>query len=67
MGKVRGVRFAEAEEKLIEEFLRKNPLLDFSTMAKLAILEFIQNPVFSLTPVKPNVTKKENGNVRPVS
>lgn len=63
MGKVRGVRFSDKEEKLIEEFLRKNTLLDFSTLAKVAILEFIKKPRINLTPVgRPQ--REENKNVR---
>jgi hypothetical protein len=66
MGKVRGVRFSEDEEKLIEEFLHKNKMLDFSTLAKVAIFEFIKRPQINLTPVgKPS--RKENRNVRPIS
>lgn len=66
MSKVRGIRFTDKEEAQIEEFLNKNPLLDFSTMAKLAILTFIKNPTFSLTPVKTDSAKKENSDVRTV-
>lgn len=64
MSKVRGVRFNPKEDAQIEEFLDKNPLLDFSTMAKLAILEFIKSPTFNLTPVTKPSTKKEGRNVR---
>ena len=65
MSKVRGVRFSEHEESLIEEFLNKNTLLDFSTLAKVAILEFIRKPQIHLTPVgKPS--RKENRDVRRV-
>lgn len=67
MSKVRGIRFSTDEEKQIEEFLIKNPVLDFSTMAKIAILAFIKNPSFSLIPVKSNSTiKSENNDVRTV-
>lgn len=67
MSKVRGIRFTDKEEAQIEEFLSKNPLLDFSTMAKLAILAFIQNPTFSLTPIKPSSpAKRENKDVRTI-
>jgi hypothetical protein len=65
MGKVRGVRFSDAEEKLIEEFLRKNTLLDFSTLAKIAILEFVKKPQINLTPVG-KTSRKENRDVRPL-
>lgn len=64
MSKVRGVRFSEDEEALIEEFLRKNPMLDFSTLAKVSILNFVQRPELSLTPVK-GPSRKEQKNVRP--
>lgn len=64
MAKVRGVRFSEKEESLIEEFLRKNPFFDFSTLAKIAILEFIRKPELNFTPVG-NKSKKEANDVRP--
>ncbi|MGZ6441023.1 MAG: hypothetical protein ACXWRA_05490 [Pseudobdellovibrionaceae bacterium] len=65
MAKVRGVRFTEQEEALIEEFLRKNQFFDFSTLAKVAILEFVRNPEINFTPVgkKP---KREVKDVRSV-
>lgn len=66
MGKVRGVRFSDKEERSIEEFLRKNPLLDFSTLAKIAILEFIKNPKINLIAIAPS-GRRENKDVRPVS
>ena len=66
MAKVRGVRFSDKEDTLIEEFLRKNPLIDFSTLAKISILEFVRNPQLNLTPVGKS-TKRENKDVRPIS
>lgn len=54
MSKVRGIRFNEKEEALIEEFLDINPLLDFTTLAKIAILDFIQKPQLQLKPVRSN-------------
>lgn len=66
MGKVRGVRFSDEEEKLIEEFLRKNSLLDFSTLAKIAILDFIKKPQINLVPVG-KLARKEPRDVRPIS
>lgn len=65
MAKVRGVRFTENEEALIEEFIRKNPFFDFSTLAKVAILEFIRKPELNFTPVGQK-TKKEARDVRTV-
>lgn len=63
MSKVRGVRFTEQEEKLIDEFLKKNTFFDFSTLAKVAILEFVRQPQIRFTPVgKP--LRKEDKNVR---
>lgn len=58
MGKVRGLRFTELEEKQIDEFLKANPLIDFSTVARIAILEFVKNPKINLVPVRP-VAEKE--------
>jgi hypothetical protein len=52
VSKVRGVRFSESEEKQVEEFLLNNPFLDFSTLARIAITEFIKKPMLSLVPVR---------------
>ena len=51
MARVRGVRFTVQEEALIEEFLKKNPFFDFSTLAKVAILEFVRKPNINFTAV----------------
>ena len=66
MGKVRGVRFLDRDELLIEEFLRRNPLIDFSTLAKIAILEFIRNPQINLIPIT-KTTEPESKDVKPIS
>jgi hypothetical protein len=67
MSKVRGVRFSEPEEALIEKFLSKNSLMDFSTLAKIAILDFIKNPKMRLIAVRPPTLKTTKENVRPIS
>lgn len=59
MGKVRGVRFTDTEEAMIEEFLKKNPLLDFSTLAKIAILGFLETPKIKLKPIEKS-SRREN-------
>ena len=66
MSKVRGVRFSEAEEKLIEEFLKRNSVFDFSTLAKVAILAFVKNPSVQLVGVG-REEKKERTGGRPVT
>lgn len=48
----KAVRFSEQEDKAIKEFLAKNPFLDFSTLARMAILNFIENPNLNLKPAK---------------
>lgn len=61
MGKVRGIRFSEGEEKQIEQFLEENPMIDFSTLARISILEFIKNPKIKLVPVRePSVKEVAN-------
>jgi len=52
MSKVRAVRLPPAEDKQIQEFLRRNPFFDFSTMTRLALMQFIENPELTLKPVK---------------
>lgn len=60
MGKVRGIRFTAEEENQIERFLKSNPLIDFSTVARIAILEFIKNPKINLIPVRPAAAKEKS-------
>lgn len=48
----KAVRFSEQEDKAIKEFLAKNSFLDFSTLARMAILNFIENPNLNLKPAK---------------
>jgi hypothetical protein len=66
MGKVRGVRFTVKEDALIEEFLRINPMIDFSTLAKISILDFVKRPQINLRAVG-KAAKKEARNVRPTT
>ncbi len=48
----RAVRFNENEEQAIKEFLIKNPFFDFSTLARVAIINFIEKPEMRLKPSK---------------
>jgi hypothetical protein len=54
----KAVRFSEKEEEIIKEFLDKNPMLDFSTLARLAINNFIENPELKLKPINQNNIEK---------
>ena len=58
----RTVRFDETEVKLIDSFLKKNPFFDFSTLARIAIRKFIQNPEMHIEPVKNNKVDENKGN-----
>jgi len=40
----RTVRFKTEEDQKIERFLAGNPLFDFSTLARIAIMQFLENP-----------------------
>ena len=48
----RTVRFKKEEGDLIDEFLRRNPFLDFSTLARLSIARFIDNPELKIRRVE---------------
>jgi hypothetical protein len=48
----KAVRFSDKEDKAIKEFLKNNPYFDFSTIARMAILKFIENPEIKLIPTK---------------
>lgn len=58
---VRTVRFDENEVKLIESFLKKNSFFDFSTLARIAIRKFIQNPDLHIEPVKAHDADDKKG------
>ena len=59
MAKTRAIRFSEKEEKLINEFLKKNPFFDFSSLARTSILAFIQNPKLEIKPIKAPKAREE--------
>lgn len=64
--KPRAVRFSEAEEKAITDFLAINSFLDFSTLARLSIIAFMENPEIKLKPISVNTNKEKikNENLR---
>ncbi len=52
MAKVRAVRLSDKESELIQKFLSQNPIFDFSSLARTAILKFIANPEIKLQGVQ---------------
>lgn len=58
MSKTRAIRFSQAEDKKIEEFLASNPIFDFSTLARAAILAFIEEPKLKLTAISKSKKQK---------
>jgi hypothetical protein len=58
MKKTRAIRISTQEDQLIEEFLKKNPVFDFSTLARTAIIQFIQEPNLKLNSVSQSVKPK---------
>lgn len=59
MANPRAIRFTDHEQELIEEFLKNNPLFDFSSLARMAILDFIHNPKVKIRPVKDTTNRTE--------
>ena len=55
----RAVRFNEKEERAIQDFLKRNPRFDFSTIARTAILGFIEKPKIDLSPTKIKLDKEK--------
>lgn len=49
---IRTVRFSTFEIKKIEEFLKQNSFLDFSSLARMAINHFIENPTVQIKPIQ---------------
>ena len=56
--KTRAVRLPDEDEKLIAEFLKRNPVLDFSTLTRIAIRQFIAKPNVDLKPVVKGKSQK---------
>ena len=62
MKKTRAIRLSDNEEQLISEFLRNNSFLDFSSLARLAIIGFIKNPKIIVQPISETTdTPKKRG------
>jgi hypothetical protein len=53
--RARAVRFNDDEEKLIQHFLKLNSFMDFSTLARMAILRFVRNPKVQIIAVNNNL------------
>jgi hypothetical protein len=49
---VRTVRFDKKELARIEEFLKANPFFDFSTLTRISIQRFIENPDFKINAIQ---------------
>ena len=54
---VRTVRFDKKDLQKIDEFLKQNSFLDFSSLARLSISHFIENPTVQIKAVE-NKSKK---------
>jgi hypothetical protein len=52
MAKTRALRLSDKDEQLIEAFLKENPFLDFSTLTRIAIRQFIENPSVTFKSVR---------------
>jgi len=62
LSKIRAVRLSSAEEKLVLDFLKSNPLFDFSTIARMALRQFLEHPklTFEKSTNRSNKRMKEN-------
>lgn len=63
---IRTVRFSSIEIQKIEDFLKKNSFLDFSTLARMAINNFIERPTVQIKPLEtPKINSQEEAYDRP--
>jgi hypothetical protein len=53
----RTIRFKSDDIAFIAEFLEKNPLFDFSSLTRTALMQFIKNPSVQITAVNPSKTR----------
>lgn len=60
MSKTRAIRLSDIDNKLINEFLKKNSFFDFSSLARTAILNFIRQPSIQIEPVNPKNKTGQN-------
>jgi hypothetical protein len=52
MNQAKAVRFSKEDLALIDLFLQRNDWLDFSTLARISIIQFIKNPDVQIRQVK---------------
>lgn len=52
---VRTVRFTEEEARRIDQFLKSNPVFDFSKLTRLALDQFLESPKIELKPARRRV------------
>ena len=52
MGKTRAVRLSDEDEKLIADFMHLNPAMDFSTLIRMALRQFVHDPHHAIRPIK---------------
>ena len=57
----KAVRFSAEEDSAIKDFLENNKYFDFSTLARISIMKFIENPELKLKPTKKENKDKKNG------
>jgi hypothetical protein len=55
----RTIRFKKDELDLIEKFLAKNPFFDFSSLTRIAVVEFVKNPPIQIVGVQARELVKE--------
>jgi hypothetical protein len=62
----RTVRFKKEEADLIDRFLAENPIFDFSTLSRVALLRFIKDPKLELRAldVTPSARQDQQQSVR---
>lgn len=59
MSKTRTLRLSETEDRLVEEFLKRNKFFDFSSLTRIALMSFIEKPDLTITPVRVDLRKEQ--------
>lgn len=62
MKTVRTIRFSKEELERIDEFLKQNPVFDFSRLVRHAIDQFLENPIMKIRAVKKDVSSSRRRN-----
>lgn len=61
---IKTIRFTTEEVRKIDSFIEKNDFLDFSTVVRMAVTRFLENPEIAIRNKNRNIKFQKNQSVR---